>query len=487
MSSVLVVLSSTTHPFPLVPMCRVTKPAPSRRRVATKSHVELILRVKQYFEMERSKARRINLNHVLQRTMEATGFGRTICSKIKTEQDVIDWPHEDGMKVKCTRESSVPNSYISIVRQVVRDILLEKVMLPTIDEVYSRISALKVSDVHLLNIFDESMPLPPTDSLVWTWSRSTLYEFMKASGFIFGDRVSYYEVTKQREDVVSMRDNYLEWIKNYRDKNYEIYYQDETWVFKNMTSKKVWNDTAGDSTKGILKATSGSGERSILSHVISETSGLLEGCMLLYRGSKSNQSADYHSEMNWDVFSHWCNTKVFPAIQARGKKAVLVLDRATYHTKLDEEDRRPVTSWNKKRLTESILRWGGPPADWPEHWRSKKTKAQLLEFAKTIYPSPKYKIQKLADEFASNGFDIKILFLPVAHPELNPIEMVWSFIKRKVASRNLHFNLTHVENETKKHIAEIAAQDIKKYVSHAKKEEDKYRNLAVVVDADGNE
>ena len=49
-----------------------------------------------------------------------------------------------------------------------------------------------------------------------------------------------------------------------------------------------------------------------------------------------------------------------------------------------------------------------------------------------LYPSPKYEIQKLADEFSTSDFEIEILFLPIAHPGLNPIEMVWSFMKRFV-------------------------------------------------------
>ena len=87
--------------------------------------------------------------------------------------------------------------------------------------------------------------------------------------------------------------------------------------------------------------------------------------MLLYRGSKSNKSADYHSEMNWNVFRDWRNSVVFPAIAARMENSVLVLDRATYHTYIDEEDKRPNTSWNKNRISDSIVRSGGPSEDWP--------------------------------------------------------------------------------------------------------------------------
>ncbi len=60
--------------------------------------------------------------------------------------------------------------------------------------------------------------------------------------------------------------------------------------------------------------------------------------------------------MNWNVFSHYCELKVFPAMQQTRKTSLMVLDRATYHTVLDEEDRRPVTSWNKEKLADALKR-----------------------------------------------------------------------------------------------------------------------------------
>ena len=67
--------------------------------------------------------------------------------------------------------------------------------------------------------------------------------------------------------------------------------------------------------------------------------------------------------MNWHVFSDWCTTKVFPAIAAIGVSSVVVLDRTTYHTALDEEDKRPAASWNKILLIVAIRSWGGAPED----------------------------------------------------------------------------------------------------------------------------
>ena len=127
-----------------------------------------------------------------------------------------------------------------------------------------------------------------------------------------------------------MRDNYLEWIQKYRYEGYNVYYQVESWVFKSMTTSKSMERCYQKTTDDLIRVLSGRGERSILSHVASAQTQLLDLCMLLYRGSKSNKSSDYYSEMNCNVFSDWCNRIVFPAIVARKQNSVLVLDRATY-------------------------------------------------------------------------------------------------------------------------------------------------------------
>ena len=68
-----------------------------------------------------------------------------------------------------------------------------------------------------------------------------------------------------------------------------------------------------------------------------------------------------------------------------------MLDRATYHTVLEDDDKWPIRNWNKRRLAESTLRWGGAPENWPLTWVQKKTKSQILKQARSMYPTPKYK------------------------------------------------------------------------------------------------
>ena len=57
---------------------------------------------------------------------------------------------------------------------------------------------------------------------------------------MYNERVSHYEHTKTRRNVVAMRDDYLEWIERYRKDGFSIFYPDETWVFKNMACFKIW-------------------------------------------------------------------------------------------------------------------------------------------------------------------------------------------------------------------------------------------------------
>jgi len=58
-------------------------------------------------------------------------------------------------------------------------------------------------------------------------------------------------------------------------------------------------------------------------------------------------------------------------------------------------------------------------------------KASLIEYAKEFQVPEINEIQELVN---STGRDIKLLYLPVAHGELNPIEFIWAFVKNKIAT-----------------------------------------------------
>ena len=139
---------------------------------------------------------------------------------------------------------------------------------------------------------------------------------------------------------------------------------------------------------------------------------------------------------------------------------MVVLERATYHTPLTENTRPPRSCWTKDDLVQAIMRWGGPSRDWLSDWRTsrKVTKSILMDHAKRIAPIPKYVVQDLADSFSDGDFCIKILFLLVAHPELNPIKMVRRCVKREVAKSNFHFKLSALKAQATTEMEKVGHQ-----------------------------
>lgn len=70
---------------------------------------------------------------MIDRTSEATGFCKHVINNIKAQEDVENWKYEDGNTIRSDRDYQVPEKYAGLIRHVVREIILEKVQLPTID------------------------------------------------------------------------------------------------------------------------------------------------------------------------------------------------------------------------------------------------------------------------------------------------------------------------------------------------------------------
>lgn len=71
------------------------------------------------------------------------------------------------------------------------------------------------------------------------------------------------------------------------------------------------------------------------------------------------------------------------------------------------------------------------------------------------------------------------MFLPVVHPEFNPIEKVCGRVKRAVSSRNMKLQLREVEEGTKRQINLVTAFDFPKYENPSCREEEKYKQSSV--------
>jgi len=89
-------------------------------------------------------------------------------------------------------------------------------------------------------------------------------------------------------------------------------------------------------------------------------------------------------------------------------------------------------------------------------------------------PAPRYQVQDLA-----RRFNVKILISPVAHPELNPIEIVWGTVKMALKRANVDFTIAALKASVDIEFAKITADVWCRYEDHAIKMEERYRDVGV--------
>ena len=148
------------------------------------------------------------LTHDLDRTEAATGVSRATKSRIKTEEYMQKWLVQSGSHVQVSQDSQVPESFAIIARKVIRDLFIEKKLVPSVNRIYERISSLKVQHVLDLNLF-VGIDIPTDDSKSWVWSKSILHRIMRKIGLIYDDRLTRHEPTKMNQDIFKVRVDYL--------------------------------------------------------------------------------------------------------------------------------------------------------------------------------------------------------------------------------------------------------------------------------------
>ena len=166
------------------------EPEKKKMRAYDQSHIEIVLRVLQFFEQERIQHRRINLNNFPERSTAATRVNRSIISKIHIIEDVLKWKNKPDLPVATRKEPLIPKKFSIIVRQVVREIYLEHKQLPTLDLILEGLKQKKVNEFDNFNLCNGD-EIPDTNSNICIWGHTSLYRFMKSVGFTYGDKISH--------------------------------------------------------------------------------------------------------------------------------------------------------------------------------------------------------------------------------------------------------------------------------------------------------
>jgi hypothetical protein len=100
------------------------------------------------------------------------------------------------------------------------------------------------------------------------------------------------------------------------------------------------------------------------------------------------------------------------------------------------------------------------------------SKAELLRVAQENTPPPKFRVVEWVEEYNKvKKKTIKVLFLPVAHPILNPIELCWGHLKGTVRK----LNIGKYEMEELKFLAQECQESEEQRAMWAKSYEHSYK------------
>ncbi|KAF0768218.1 Uncharacterized protein FWK35_00014617, partial [Aphis craccivora] len=252
----------------------------------------------------------------------------------------------------------------------------------------------------------------------------------------------------ERNDIVALRCKFLREICTLRKAKDDrpIVYIDETWVNQNHSRSMIWQNEC--STEG-LKVPTGKGGRLIVCHAGCSRYGFIQGSKLVFRSNTGN-TADYHSQMNAEVFQKW----FIELLNNLEEPSVIVMDNASYHSTLAEN--YPKSNWRKadvqKWLTEKNIEFS-PLETLPE----------LHQKIKALIPREK---QYLLDQIAlENGHEV--IRLPPYHCQYNPIELIWAQVKSRVAKNNNTFKMVDIERLTHEALDAVTKEDWEKCVRHA--------------------
>lgn len=118
---------------------------------------------------------------------------------------------------------------------------------------------------------------------------------------------------------------------------------DESWVNAHHTYDKEWQSIDREQKR---KIPSSKEQRIVLAHAGSRANGLVNDAELIFQ-AKSTDGRDYHTEMNGRIFRDWIENTLLPILD---RPSCLVMDNASYHNVVAQEDKVPNSSSTKDEI-----------------------------------------------------------------------------------------------------------------------------------------
>ena len=158
------------------------------------------------------------------------------------------------------------------------------------------------------------------------------------------------------------------------------------------------------------------------------------GCGRAFIGKKG--SVDYHHEMNATHFEEW-----LAEVQMKIPNcSIIFIDQTSYHRRISDETKNPTANWRKSEVIDWLER-NNITVPEPYSAFHEATLPVLRQLCKENRKTQKFVVEEMVENC---GKDVKLLWLPVAHCELNADELIWSHVKGEVARCNKTFKIKDV-------------------------------------------
>jgi len=293
-------------------------------------------------------------------------------------------------------------------------------------------------------------------------NQRTLQRHLVRMGFCWSRTKKNTRSLRESNRIRQQRHDYLYEIRKNQnlqfDKRYQLVYLDESFLHHHHGAQFSWL-----SDEDFVERSAGKGRRWCFIHAMMEV-GLLEKAFHIFEAKKSK--GDYHQQFDHQVFQKWFKDQLLVNLP---KRCLIVMDRCPFH--MVGKDSIIPNQMSKVELQEWLT---GNGFEWEEKW----LKPRLIEEVES-----KRDKKTMVEVYAENSGH-RILFLPVHHPELNPIELVWNTAKEYCARRfsnetSFQDQRTYLEQALMK---EINSEYCNKAFRHVQKIEEKYWEADLILD-----
>ena len=364
---------------------------------------------------------------------------RTVYKYMRTE-GLVDTPSKKRKKTTERKFGKIDDFTKDLVRRILYD-FYDKNVIPSLNEIHREV-------VNRTSGTDYEFP----------YKLSTLRDILIGLGFKYKLLKNKRRILVEKTQFKEWRLRYLDTVEEARRNGRPLVYLDETWFNVNDVKKKGWSD---DSIRTTSRQPLGKGERIIITAAVREV-GWIPNSLDVMRTNTTGHS-DYHKDMNAQKFEEWLQDDLIPNLPAN---AVVVYDNASYHTRI--KGKIPRKSWRNADIE-----------DWLERNTSYKKgdvmfKKDMLKLVEDSHIKQTYAVDEMLKE---KGF--LPVRLPPYHCHLNPIELVWSSLKRRTRSANVDWKGKAVKELLQRIGDQIETSVFSNSFSHVEKVEhrEKVRDL----------